>query len=85
MNSVPVQVMRTRLQDSQKLCVSGVMKPSRPPVSLHAHIAGRPAGAVVDLVEGEALGQPGAHHRQRQILVEPAFADIAERHHLDEA
>ena len=31
---VPVQVTRTRLQPSQKLCVSGVMKPSRPPVSL---------------------------------------------------
>ena len=30
---LPVQVTRTRLQDSQKLCVSGVMKPSRPPVS----------------------------------------------------
>ena len=30
---VPVQVTRTRLQGSQKLCVSGVMKPNRPPVS----------------------------------------------------
>ena len=30
---VPVQVTRTRLQDSQKLWVSGVMKPSLPPVS----------------------------------------------------
>ena len=33
MNSVPVQVRRTRLQLSQKLWVIGVMKPSRPPVS----------------------------------------------------
>ena len=33
MNSVPVQVSRTRLQDSQKLWVIGVMKPIRPPVS----------------------------------------------------
>ena len=32
--SVPVQVILTRLQDSQKLCVIGVMKPSLPPVSL---------------------------------------------------
>ena len=32
-NSSPVQVTRTRLQLSQKLCVIGVMKPSRPPVS----------------------------------------------------
>ncbi len=31
--SVPVQVMRTRLQDLQKLWVIGVMKPSLPPVS----------------------------------------------------
>jgi hypothetical protein len=31
--SVPVQVSRTRLQASQKLWLSGVMKPSRPPVS----------------------------------------------------
>ena len=30
---LPVQVRRTRLQLSQKLWVSGVMKPSRPPVS----------------------------------------------------
>ena len=31
--AVPVQVTRTRLQLSQKLCVKGVMRPSRPPVS----------------------------------------------------
>ena len=30
---MPVQVSRTRLQDSQKLWLSGVMKPMRPPVS----------------------------------------------------
>ena len=33
MKSWPVQVSLTRLQLSQKLCVIGVMKPSRPPVS----------------------------------------------------
>jgi hypothetical protein len=27
---------------------------------------------------------PWPHHGQGQVLVEPAFADIAERHHLDE-
>ena len=31
-----------------------------------------------------ALGEPRAHDRERQILVEPAFADLAERHHLDQ-
>src|SRR5215475_9506870 len=45
----------------------------------HAHVAGRPAGAVIDLVEGEAVGEPGSHHRQRQVLLEPVLADIAER------
>ena len=33
MKSVPAHVRRTRLQLSQKLCVIGVMNPSRPPVS----------------------------------------------------
>ncbi len=46
MNSVPVQVTRTRLQPSQKLCVSGVMKPSRPPVSpTRTYRAGRRCGS----------------------------------------
>ena len=60
------------------------MKPSRPPVSATLHVARGPAGAVVDVVEREALGEPRAHDRERQILVEPALADIAERHHLDQ-
>ena len=50
----------------------------------NAHIARRPAGPIVDVVERVALGKPRAHERQRQILVEPAFADFAERHHLDQ-
>ena len=49
-----------------------------------AHVARRAAGAVVDVVERVALGKPRAHHRQRQVLVEPALADVAERHHLDQ-
>ena len=31
-----------------------------------------------------ALGEPRAHERERQILIEAAFADFAERHHLDQ-
>jgi hypothetical protein len=29
------------------------------------------------------LGQARPHHRQGQVLIEPIFADIAQRHHLD--
>ena len=38
-----------------------------------AHIAGRAAGAVVDVLQRVALGKPRAHHRERQVLVEPAL------------
>ena len=69
---------------SQKLWVSGVMKPRRPPVSATRDITRRPAGAVVEIFECKAFGKPRAHERERQILVEAAFADLAERHHLDQ-
>ena len=76
--------MRTRLQVSQKLWVSGVMKPSRAAGLRDRHVARRPAGLVVAVGQSEALGDPRPHHGERQVLVEPAFADVAERHHLDE-
>ena len=37
---------------------------------LHAHIAGRAAGAVVEVLERVARRQPRPHQRQRQILVD---------------
>src|SRR5205085_3841475 len=45
---------------------------------------GGPAGAIVDLLQRELLGKSRPHYRQREILIKPAFADIAERHHLDD-
>ena len=59
---------------------------AEPPSGLaHRHIARRPAGAVIGLVERPAPLQPGAHQRQRQVLVEPVLAaDIAHRHDLDD-
>src|ERR1700693_2362686 len=51
---------------------------------LHAHVARRTAGAVVDILERVAFAEPRPPHRERQILLEPAFADVAERHHLDQ-
>ena len=81
---MPVQVTRTRLHDSQKLWVIGVMKPSIPPVSRDADVARGPAAAVVEVFERVALGEPRPHRRQRQILIEPALTDLAERHHLDQ-
>ena len=50
----------------------------------HPDITSGAAGLVVDVLEREALGEPRARDRERQVLVEPAFADIAERHHLDQ-
>ena len=81
---MPVQVMRTRLQDFAE--IMGHRRDEAEPAAglLDAHIARRAAGAVVDVLERVALGEPRAHHRQRQILVEPVFADVAERHHLDD-
>src|SRR5438105_313982 len=47
---------------------------------LDPHVARRSAGAVVDVLERIALAKPRAHHRERQILLEPALAHVAERH-----
>ena len=75
--------MRTRLHDFAEIMRQRRDEAEPPAGLLDAHIARRAAGAVVDVFEREALGEPRAHHRQRQILIEPAFADVAERHHLD--
>ena len=58
---------------------------AQPPVGLgHGRVAGRPAGAVVAVGQGPMLGQPGAHQRQRQILVGAVAVDVAQRHGLDQ-
>src|SRR5262249_14772797 len=44
-----------------------------------------PAAAIVDILEREAFGQACPHDRQRKVLIEAAFADVAKRHHLDES
>ena len=51
---------------------------------LDPHVAGRPAGPVIDVLERVAIGEPGARQRQRQVLVEPGLARLAKRHHLDQ-
>src|SRR5215475_10199017 len=43
---------------------------------LDAHVARWAAGAIVDILERVALGKPSPRHRERQILLEPAFADL---------
>src|SRR5262245_15709164 len=48
-------------------------------------VARRPAAAIVDILEREAFGQAGPYDRQRKVLIEAAFADLAKRHHLDES
>ena len=81
---MPVQVSRTRLQDFAEI-VGERRDEAEPAAGLgDRDVARRAAGAIVDVVQREALGQARAHHRQRQVLVEPPFADVAERHHLDE-
>ena len=81
---MPVQVTRTRLQDFAEIVRERRDEAERSAGLRDAHIARRSAGAIVDILERVALGEPRAHHRQRQILIEPAFADIAERHDLDQ-
>ena len=49
-----------------------------------AHVARGAAAAVVEVLEREARGELRSHHRQRQILIDPALIDLAERHHLDQ-
>src|SRR5215467_1367475 len=50
---------------------------AEPPSGLgDPHIAGWTAGSIVDLVESEPLGKPRPHDRERQILIEPAFANV---------
>ena len=58
---------------------------AEPPAGLlDPHIAGRAAGPVGDVVEREALEQPRATQRQRQILVGAVAVDLAHRHGLDQ-
>ena len=47
-------------------------------------IARRPAAAIVDILKREPFAQARPHNRQRKVLIEAAFADVTERHHLDE-
>src|SRR5262249_36095273 len=48
------------------------------------HVARRPAAAIIDVLEREALGQTRPHDRERKVLIEAALADVTERHHLDQ-
>ena len=50
----------------------------------NAHIARGAARSIVNVVELIAVAKARAYERERQILVETAFADLAERHHLDQ-
>jgi hypothetical protein len=50
---VPVYVISSRLQLLQKLWLTGVMKPTRPPV--FRTLAQRSAGAIGDVLKREAL------------------------------
>src|SRR5262245_2286993 len=47
-------------------------------------VARRAAGAIVDVGEREAFRQVCPHDRQRKVLIKPAFAHVAQRHHLDQ-
>src|SRR5919197_2814744 len=47
-------------------------------------VARGPAAAIFDVLELEAFGQPRPHDRERKVLIEAAFADVAERHYLDQ-
>ncbi len=49
-----------------------------------ANVARGAAGIVVEVGQGVLLGEAGANQRQRHILVDPSFADVAHRHHLDQ-
>ena len=50
----------------------------------HVGIARRAARAVGKVGEGVAGREAGADQRQRQILIDPARADVAHRHDLDQ-
>jgi len=51
---------------------------------LHAHVAGRAAGAVVEIRQRIARREAGPHERERQELVDALPVDLAERHDLDQ-
>src|SRR5262245_2207721 len=48
-------------------------------------VARRSAAAIVDILEREPFAQARPHDRQRKVLIEAAFTDVAQRHHLDES
>src|SRR5262245_27644094 len=50
---------------------------------LYTHVARRTSRAIVDVLERKPLGQSCAHNRERQILIETRFIDVAEWHDLN--
>src|SRR3974377_378603 len=58
---------------------------TEPPAGfLDTDVPRRPASTIVDVFQRITLCQTRPHQGQRQVLVEPAFFDVAERHHLDD-
>src|SRR6516165_11103534 len=47
-----------------------------------ADVARGSPGALVEVGQGELLGEASAYQRQRYILIDAAGADLAHRHHL---
>ena len=50
----------------------------------NADVAGWAAGIVVEVGQRVVLGEAGTQKRQRYILIDPAFTDVAHRHHFDQ-
>ena len=58
---------------------------AKPPAGLaDFDVAGGAAGSIVEVLERVALGKACPHHGERQVLIEPAFAHVPERHDFDE-
>ena len=84
MNSVPVQVTRTRLQDFAEIVGQRCDK-AEPTAGLgDPHIASRATALIIQVQQRKSLGKPRPHHRKREVLIKPAFPHVAKRHDLDQ-
>ena len=84
MNSVPVQVTRTRLHEFAEIMRERCDEADASAGLLRAHIARRATGRVSDRLEREAFAEALRAPASAGLLIDALAVDFAEWHHFDE-